>query len=329
MLDLLKQRCELFVQNRDLMKDNFRWDNSLMHPLCASIYSEKGLKINPDKIKLCKEIIARNTNIFSNLRSVHLLALSAMLSLEENPENKFQNILKIYDLLKLEFHSSTYLPLSAFLINKVADKNDYRTIIKKAKEIFSKMKKEHPFLTSGEDCGFAVILALSDLSADESINEMERCYNILRGKFFSANAVQSLSHTLAMGEESAVKKCNKATYIFNKLKEKDCKFGTNMELSVLGLLALATDDTDNTIKDIIEVNDFLLSCKGFGALGIGKTQRLMYAAILVSQEYKNQCSEYIMNMATVNSVTSIIIAQYAVTAAIIVSSVASSSAANN
>lgn len=191
------------------------------------------------------------------------------------------------------------------------------------------MKKEHPFLTSGEDCGFAVILAISDLSVDESINEMERCYNILKGRFFSANAVQSLSHTLVMGEESALKKCNKATYIFDKLKEKDCKFGTGMELSVLGLLALATDDSDNTVKDIIEVNDFLLSCKGFGSLGIGKAQRLMHAAILVSQEYKKQCSENIMNMATINSVTSIIIAQYAVTAAIIASSTASSSASNN
>jgi len=328
LLDSLKQRCELFVLNRDIMKENFKWDNYLMHPLCANIYSEKGLKINPDKIKSCKEIITHNTNIFSNFRSVPLLALSAMLSLDEDPENKFQDILKIYDLLKLEFHSSTYLPLSSFLIDEMADKNDYRTIIKKAKEIFSKMKKEHPFLTSGEDCGFAVILALSDLSVDESINEMERCYDLLKCRFFSANAVQSLSHTLTMGEESAQKKCNKATYIFDKLKEKGCKFGTDMELSVLGLLALATDDSDKTVKDIIEVNDFLLSCKGFGALGIGKTQRLMYAAILVSQEYKNQCSEHIMNMATVNSVTSIIIAQYAVTAAIIASTAASSSAAD-
>jgi hypothetical protein len=251
-----------------------------------------------------------------------------MLSLEENPNMRFKEILKIYDILKQEFHSSTYLPISAFVIADIAENQDYEKIVKKAKEIFLKMKKEHPFLTSNEDCGFAVITALSDLSPDAAISEMERCYGRLKSRFFSANAVQSLSHTLAMGEEEVKKKCDKVTYIFDELKERNCKFGTGIELSVLGLLAMITDDTDKIINDIIDVNEYLLSFKGFGAMGIGKTQRIMYAAILVSQEYKKQNALHVMNLATVNSVTSIIIAQQVAMSAIIASSAAASTASN-
>jgi len=327
--DLLKQRCELFVKNRDIMKDDFRWENSMMFPLCASIYTERGLEINPDKIKICKEIIKNNTGIFSSFKGIPFMALANLLSLEDNPESKFSDVLKIYDILRNEFHSSTYLPLSAFIISYISETDDYVRVAQKTKDIYKKMKNEHPFLTSSEDCSYAVLTALSNLQEDEAIDEMEKCYDILNSKFFSANAVQSLSHTLALGEESSVEKCNKVIDIFDQLKEKNCKFGTGVELSVLGLLAITTENIDKAVNDIVEVNEYLLSRKGFGAFGTGKTQRIMYSAILVSQENKKQFSEHTMNIAAVNSITNIIIAQQAAMTAVIASSAAASSANSN
>lgn len=329
MNDLLKQRCELFVKNRDIMKDDFRWENSMMFPLCASIYTERGLEINPDKIKICKEIIKNNTGIFSSFKGIPFMALANLLSLEDNPESKFSDVLKIYDILRNEFHSSTYLPLSAFIISYISETDDYVRVAQKTKDIYKKMKNEHPFLTSSEDCSYAVLTALSNLQEDEAIDEMEKCYDILNSKFFSANAVQSLSHTLALGEESSVEKCNKVIDIFDQLKEKNCKFGTGVELSVLGLLAITTENIDKAVNDIVEVNEYLLSRKGFGAFGTGKTQRIMYSAILVSQENKKQFSEHTMNIAAVNSITNIIIAQQAAMTAVIASSAAASSANSN
>jgi len=327
--ELLKQRCELFVKNRDIMKDNFRWENSMMFPLCASIYTERGLEINPDKIKLCKGTIKNNTGIFSSFKGIPFMALVTLLSLEDNAESKFSDVLKIYDVLRNEFHASSYLPLSAFVISYISETEDYLRVVQKAKDIYQKMKNEHPFLTSSEDSGYAVLTALSNLQADEAIDEMEKCYFILNSKFFSANAVQSLSHTLALGEESSIEKCNKVIKIFDQLKERNCKFGTGVELSVLGLLAVITENIDIVVNEIVEVNEYLLSCKGFGAFGIGKAQRIMYSAILVSQENQKQFSEHTMNIAAVNSITNIIIAQQAAMTAVIASSAAASSANSN
>jgi hypothetical protein len=327
--DLLKQRCELFVKNRDIMKENFKWENSMMFPLCASIYTERGLEMNPDKMKLCKEIIKSNTGIFSSFKGIPFMALVTLLSLEDNPESKFTEVLKIYDILRNEFHSSPYLPLSAFVISYISENDKYVMVTQKSKDIYMKMKNEHPFLTSSEDCGYAVLTALSNIQPDEAINEMEKCYDILKGNFFSANAVQSLSHILTLGEESSIDKCNKTINIFNQLKERNCKFGSGVELSVLGLLAITAEDIDATIDEIVEVNEYLSSIKGFGTFGIGKTQRIMYSAILVSQENKKQFSELAMNIAAVNSITNLIIAQQAAMTAVIASSAAAASSNSN
>lgn len=329
MNDLLKHRCELFVRNRDIMKENFRWENSMMFPLCASIYTERGLEMHADKIKLCKEIIKTNTGIFSSFKGIPFMALVTLLSLEDYPERKFSDVLKIYDILRNEFHSSSYLPLSAFIISYISETDDYGRIAKKSKGIYNKMKNEHPFLTSSEDCSYAVLTALSNLNENEAIEEMEKCYHILKSKFFSSNAVQSLSHILALDERNAVDKCNITIDIFDKLKERNCKFGTGIELSVLGLLAITTEDIDTTINEIVEVNEYLSSIKGFGTFGIGKTQRIMYSAILVSQEYQKQFSKHAMNIAAVNSITNLIIAQQAAMTAVIASSAAASSANSN
>lgn len=329
MNDSLKERCDLFVKNRDLMKDNFRWENHMMHPLCSSIYTEKEILIDTDKIKLCKHIIKYNTGMFSSFKGVSFIALATMLSLSSDPENKFNEVLKIYEILRSEFHYSSYLPLSAFVISDLVNSSDYERVTLKAKEIYVKMKSEHPFLTSGEDSGFAVITAISNLSVENSITEMEKCYDNLKGKFFSANAVQSLSHTLVLGEEESKIKCNKVMSIFDELKDRNCKFGTGMELSVLGLLAMTADSIEETVNDIVATSEYLNTFKGFGAFGIGKAQRIMYSAILVSQEYKKIFSNEVMKIASVNSITNMIIAQQAATAAIIASSTAAASSNSN
>ncbi len=330
MLESLEKRCRLFVRNRDIMKENFRWDNPIFYPLCASIYTFKDLEIQPLKIKDCKEIIKESTGIFSNFKSIALLPLASILALEESPKEKFLLVLRAYDILKDELKSSPYLPLAAFVLASMAEAQDFQRIALKAGNIYRRMKMEHPILTSKEDCGFAVLFALSSLSEEKAINEIEKCYSFLRSEFFSGNAVQGLSHTLALGEEEAEEKCRRTLEIFTKLKEKGCRYGTGAELSTLGLLALMGREPEEVASDIALVNDFLLSCKGFGAFGIGKAQRIMYAALLVAKECEKEVEDSAVNTALVNSITSIIIAeQAAIAAAIAASTAAAASSSSN
>ena len=329
MNNLLKQRTNLFVQNRDIIKSNFRWDNSMLFPLCASLYTERDLLVDVHKVKVAKNIVKNNTGLFSNFRGTVSLVYSTMLSLEEDPDKIMKNALKAYTSLKREFWSSQYLPLSAFVMAKMVETFDYDKISKKAKLIYQMMKNKHPFLTSSEDSGFAVIYAMSDLDVDKAVEEMERCFHLLKSNFFSKNAVQSVSHALALGEEESEAKCNRVISIYKGLREKGYKYGPSEELAVLGVLALETDDVNQVINDIIKVNNFLLDNKGFGFWGVGTYQRMMYGAILVMQEYKKYRTNNLMNLTSINSVTSIIIAQQIAISAAITASVAASTSNNN
>ena len=328
MTDAMLRSCELFVKNRNIMKENFKWDSSQMHPLCASLYSEKGLEIDAERIKECKNIIKRGTGFFSEFKGTAILALATMLSMETDPEGKFRQVTEAYGKLKLEFHSSPYLPLASFVMAEMTNSIEFERIISKAKSIYSSMKKDHPFLTSSEDSGFAVLFALSDLSKERAVTNIEECFSLLKGKFFSSNAVQSLSLALAIGDEPSNNKCDRALDIFNRLKERGCKYGTGVELATLGLLTLASDDVEKIVDEVVESDSYLKSVKGFGAFGTGRPQRLMYAGFLVANEYKKKGMGSVLNTSMISSITSMIIAEQVAVMAAITATAAGASASD-
>lgn len=322
----LEAQCQLFIKNRNKMKENFIWERTAIYPLCASLYTEQGKEMEINKIRESKEIIREETGIFSNFKGNIFLVLAAQLALEESPKEKFQKVKKMYAALKQVFWPSEYLPLTAFALAHKVPEDEYNEVAMKVKRIYGKMKEEHPFLTSKEDVSFAALFAISEMDEDEVICEMEKCYGHLKNEFFSANAIQSLSHALAFGEESSEAKCERVVAIFNRLKDNGCKYGTGIELATLGVLALITEDVEGAVRDILEVNRYLLDSHGFGAFGTGKVQRLMYAVLMVTQAYKKE--NQVMKTAFANSITSIIIAQQVALTAAIATSAAASAASN-
>jgi hypothetical protein len=123
------------------------------------------------------------------------------------------------------------------------------------------MKSEHPFLTSSEDSVFAIMLALSSLSDEEIIRETEICYNALRERFKSRNAVQSLSHVLALysdGAYTAADRCRNTIALYDALREKGMKYGTEYELATLGTLAMLDCSIEEKVADLDETAVYAL-----------------------------------------------------------------------
>lgn len=151
------------------------------------------------------------------------------------------------------------------------------------------MKESHKWLSSYEDIPFAAMLAVSDMNTDALLSDAEECFTLLK-KRFPSNASQSLSHVLSLSNLSPEIKCTKIIEIFNGLKAARHSYGSNYELAALGTLA----DTDVTaaqlVEDIAQVDDYLKKQKGFGSLSIGSYSRRMYAALIVMNSYKTNCS---------------------------------------
>lgn len=115
--------------------------------------------------------------------------------------------------------------------------------------------------------------------------------------------------------------------LFDKLKTAGHKYGTNYELATLGVLAMSGGDLDEIAKDMIEVDEWLSEQKGFSVWSsVTRKQRLMYAGMLVQQNYMDKD---MMQVAAVGGVVSMVIAQEAAMCAAIAASAAVASSSSS
>ena len=316
-------RCKNLIKNKETMKSAFAWEDGLTHLACAGIFINKEQTANEEMLLQCKDILKRNTGIFSNFKSTAKPMIVAMLAANENPQLLMERGLKVYDLLKEEFMSSVYLPIAAMIIAQYADEARYAELA----QIYKQMRADHPFLTSGEDSTFCALMALLDKPDEVLLGDAEECYKILKNNFFSSNAVQSLSHVLAMCDGEPENKCQKTMELFQKLKEAGHKYGTSYELPTLGVLAMADGNQDEIAAEMAEIDQWLSEQKGFGFFSsISAKQRLMYAGMIAQQDYIN---DKMMQSAAVNGVISLIVAQQAAMCAAITASAAATANNNN
>lgn len=328
MREKLQQRCSLFIKNRDRIKSAFGWENFYIYPLCANLFTSKEVEADIDKMKECRALLKEKTGVFSNFRGISKMATVTMLALSEHPKKQMEEMLSIYGKLKEVFWGSEYLTVAATVIADLSEPHQHDQIVRRTRALYDRMKKSHPFLTSSEDSPLAALLALTELSDVYIDAEMERCYSLLKPYFLSGNAVQSISHVLTIGEKTANEKCAKVIEIFEHLKNHGYKYGTGYELPTLGVLALLEQDVKTVAGEIMEVDDFLKKQKGFGAFGTGAKQRLMYAAMLVMDDYISNTQT--MQLAARQGIISMVIAQQvAACAAITAASAAAASSSSS
>ncbi len=329
MRESLNNTCARFIANRDLFKSAFPYENSILFPVCASAFMNCSRQLDAEGLKEIRKLLKKRVGVFSGFRSTSELPLVAMLAADESPEERLEKAITVYDLLKKQFFSSEFLPVAAMVISGAVDAERYGEVCERTKRIYVLMKKEHPFLTSSEDCVFAAMLALSDKSDEALIREVETCYDTLKEKFYDRNALQSLSHVLALaGDEfsTANGKCRDTARLFDVLKEKKYRYGTGYALSTLGVLATLPCGVEETARDLIDAAEFLKTQKGYGFFGFDKQQRLLHASMIVTAEHIGGSDA--MSGATVGSALSMIAAQQAATCAAIAVSISAANASN-
>ena len=328
MREELKAVCTEFIQDREVAKEAFAWDSSYLHPICAGILADKKKSVTAQELKQYKKMIQENTGIFSDFRGQGMAPMACMLAVSEDAKKLLEDALAVHDALKQHFWSSPYLPLVSMIVAGMAEESEFSGIVQRTKTIYDLMKKAHPFLTSGEDGPFAALLAFSESGPEAITAEAEKCYQLLKNKFGVGNALQSLSHVLALGEGSAESKCRKLEQLFDALKEKGYKFGTNYELPTLGALSIMPMSVPGMVEDLIGVADYLENQKGYGFFGFTKKQRLMHGAMLVCKAYANADNNTVMTTTALNSTLAMIAAQQAAMCAAIAATAAASSASN-
>ena len=329
MNEILKSKCDLLIENRNEIKGAFKFEYNVACCIASLLCCGKNRKADVDKIKKCKKIIKNKTSMLSNFRGNIFFTTATVLSLNDNPEKLMDDINDVYKMLKDKgFDGSEFLGLAAIIIAQTLDQFEPERIAGKAFKIYKSIKLKHKFLTSSDDYAFTVMLAMNDKTVEEIVEEAERCYLELKKDLLSGNAVQSLSHVLAMDEKNYEEKCHKVTMIYNKLCDKGYKFGKGSELVTLGVLEMIDCDIDKLVENIAETDEYIKKFTGFG-MSIGKQQRLMYASTLAAYCYIDSIKSIESDIVISNSMINVLMtAQMAAISAGAAAAAAASSSAN-
>ncbi len=329
MRDEVRRRCELLIQNRDTMNEAFKWGNSLLNLSAAYMITSKERRTDVATLKQCKDLIKEKTSTFSNFKGNANCAITAMLAVSLNAELLLADGMRVHEMFKTKLRDSAYLPMASMSVARLVSLERQEEIVDKTKEIYDRIKKEHPFLTSAEDSSFCALLALSEKSVEELVTEAEACYRFLTEHTrYQKNSVQSLSHVLALYDGTAEEKCEKVMELYETLKACGLKYGTNYELPMLGILAMTNKNYEALAEELAEVSTWLSKQKGFGFWGyVSVRQRLMFAGMLLQErEEQNAVSETALIQ---SSIATVVAQQAAMISIMAASSAAAASVASS
>ena len=315
-----------YSEAREAVKSVFRMESEYSYPVAANLYVSANVPVDPDRLEDCKRLIKAEAGIFSNFRGNIKVPLAAKLALSDDPQSRWMRAEANYEMLKEHFMRSEFLALAALLLTDSAADADVPALAARGKALYSRMRKEHPFLTGQEDSVFAILLAQSDRTDDALIADMEACYRLLDERFFKGDGIQTASHVLAMIGGTPEEKANKVIALYDAIRDAGGKYGKNWELSALA--AFATDDTpvETIVSEMLAVDALLEGQKGYGIFGCDRKTRMMHAAMLVSA-YHSREQTGLVNAIAQQSAVAMIAAQQAAICAMIACSSASAAAA--
>ena len=283
----IKAKCDLFVENRNLIHSNFKFDYDTTSVAAALIFTNADKTADIDKIKECRQILKKKASALSSYRNTIELILTSKMSLQEDPEKYIDNVIALTNKIrrsKLLDDSNEIIAAMNVIESGHLDEAD--AINEKYQEIMKRMRKEHPILTGSEDVPFAMMLALSDKGVDNIITEMEACYSYIKENFkTSKDAIQAMSEVLTLYDTGVDAKCKKTLDIYNSFKESGHKYGKYYEFASLGVLTNLNMDTSSLVSEIGEVAEYLHQHKGFGNWALGSETRLMFAAMMIAGIY--------------------------------------------
>jgi len=292
MNQLVNVKLDRLIDIFQQVSTQYKWEQSLTNHFIALTYTLNNRNFDKEKIEDVRDHIKKTTGVFSNYRGTSKIILSALLACQyDNPKHEFDKILNFDKSMKAAgFKNNMYLPIANYALLATCSEECVDTRIEKAIEIYSEMKKNHPWLTSGDDYPLSVLLASSDLSVNSIIDNMEDCYQLLNENGFGKNnGLQFLSHILGFRQEENKVKVLRCKEIFDKLKENKMKVYSG-GYAVIGFLAILGEKGYEAVDEVIEVVKILKSTKKYKWLS--KETHLYTAAALVSdvyiQDMKNQ-----------------------------------------
>lgn len=277
----LQAICNEFIENRRILKNVFKAQPDAVYPMCANLYCAHNVPADEQKLLYCKQLVKEDSKKHKRFRGNMYALVSCILALSEAPEEKLRLAEEYYHLLKQYFTSCDQLVFCSFMLTDLAEPGKVRESIERGHKLYQYVHQTHPALISEDDGVLAVLMAFSEKSNDELIEDVESCYRVLKTMAQGKN-VRNASLILGLSDRESKEKSEAFIELFNVLKENGLNITKNYMLSVLASIAILAIDPEMVAKEIADVDKFLSKQKGYkGLFGTDKKARLLHSTLLV------------------------------------------------
>lgn len=300
----LQGRRDLFIRNRDTMQSTFSWDSSTMQMCCAYLFTVVGKTAEKDSLKQTKKLLESRVGAFSQFNSTLQHLLIALLDRSDDPEGLLDRAMQLYDPLKRELYSSTYLPLAAMLLAEHAERGRYDELVTRTGRIWERMRHDHPWMSDAMDFAPCAVMAMSGQTDDALFERIDRSFGRLKGPLgiFSNSQIYALSQVMALMPGDTEAKCRRVLELSDAMKKQMNRWSTGHEIPVLGILANDPRPVEELASAVADNNRWFDTQKGFGFFSfISTMQRFLYASLLTQEQTDDPLTAILNEQAAVQA----------------------------
>ena len=327
MNETMSKKLELFIENSQIAKREFKWDFDQCRRLIALLYARENRQIDCDAIKDARKLIKQQAGVFSSFRGNMSLFFAALLSLSNEPETLLGKTIDVFNMLRQEkLRNSDFLVIAAYEIAAQTEPTRFYDIVRRTVDFYNGLLQRRFLLSVQDDYVFAAMLGLSDIDVSCGLQRVESIYHRLWGEFKGKNSVQNMAQVLVLGGLDIV--CtDRVLGLRDAFRKQHIKLDKPHTLSSLGVLAMLPIDIETIVSDVDDVQKKLRQSKGFGRWTVSTHELLLFATAIVGGDYARQLSDDTLSATLATNIANIIIAQQAAMMASIIAVVATTQAA--
>lgn len=281
----LKNKCDLIIENRNILKKKMMWEaeSNLSAIMSAMILAAAGVKADADKYVECKKLLIKKVGAFNEFRGIARPMVITKMTLADNPEEYIEGAMAVYKKLRAahKFTASPYMVMAALTLYENGGVENADDNIVKLDSLYYTLQKQHPFLIMDEDRGYLSMLVAFGRNLDAMPDEIEKCYQACKKFSYSKDAVHSLAQVLALSSKDVETKSKNVDQMIDMLRRSGRKISKSRALSAIGALELIEMTPEQKVTQIAQLDDYLRDKKGFKSISIGSKMRRMIAAMIV------------------------------------------------
>lgn len=287
----LKAQLELFAQNSKVIGKKFFLEWDTMKKIASLLYTLQNKTVDYDAINQYYKLISVTAGAVSYLNGRLAVVIACRLALAANPEQQLANTMLVYNKMKkMKFGSSDYLVYAAYSIAEQAPENEYDKVIKRARDFYDGVKKDHRFLTCEDDYIYVAAFALTDEPVENGVARAEEIFLALKPYYSATNETQGISLTFAT-QANGLQLTERLLQLKEEFEAAGLKMNKEESAAVLEILTLVPVSMNELISNVIEGYEYFVKEKTFGGWTAEKGEILLFTAAIVAHFYSSSISE--------------------------------------